>query len=1002
MNNRILAALFALTLALFIGVAPVKAEAKVKPHEHVDTSNDYICDVLGCDEHVHHLTHFAEKDATCTENGNIEYWQCLGGTNACGKCYADEAATKEIAGTETVVKATGHVDDDGDCICDDCKQQLAHKLTKVPGTAPTCETPGEWGHYECEVCHRLFSESDPTREVTAEDVIRPKLEHVPSTSFEGDLTTHWHTCANDSTEKLDVTAHTFEMKFDGTNHWLECTVCNYQKDVTPHDWEWESKGDYSGKHVATCKDCGKVYNADGDSCVDEDGDCYCNYCEAPMPHEVSDLTTVKKKNATCTEPGMEKHYLCETCSQIFKLEEGKYVPTTQDELRIEPLDHLVSEGAEWKRDATGHWHVCERPGCEEKVDYAAHTIGEWLNSADGTKHWHQCSVCRTGLDIADHEYVPVSNGDGTHTLTCKVCGVTSGDPIKCMDSLKDEDCACDDCKALVTHSIKMLSKIDGVPATCTKDGTIEHYQCKTCKKLFVKKDGAYVEVNDVTEKALGHDWVFVENISVDVDNPEKTVHLFECSRCPAHKTGGHVDSDNDCYCDLEACGALVHSHKIIEVPGQKANCLQEGFDTYYKYEGCDTFFEDAEGTKPLKVLVKTAKTDHTWGAWTSEGDNHVRICTVCGTKESGEHVDETGRDNRCDICGVELELTYVGQVDPTCLTAGIREHWVSSTGRTYADANGNDWVQNLDDLIIPALGHDWSEWESNGLSGHTHHCTRDGCTASETEKHTNVISGCVCDVCFGAIEGHTATYHGEVPATCTTSGTKAYVSCTCGKMYDVETHEQIEAPIVIPATGHKLSSTLVQDTRLGNHYQVCENEGCYFRAYSDHDYKVEDPLKGNYHQFVCECGYVKTEVHYDKDGDKKCDECGHDMSNTTITVEQHDSVKVTTGEKDKVDNTKTWWQNWWSNITSSNAGSEASGNTTTTTSGSGSTTAGSSSGTSTGTPAASDDSTTTSSGSTGSGSSVEDSGSASVESSSAIDRLILFLTELLNKLIKTR
>ena len=929
MNNRILAALFALALALFIGVAPVEAEAA---HQHVDTNNNNVCDVTGCSVHVHHLSHFAATDATCTVQGHIEYWQCLGGSSACGKCYTDEAATTEIAGSDTVLAATGHVDEDKDCVCDVCNASLEHKLTKVPGTAPTCEKPGEWGHYECEVCHHLFSESDSTREVTAAAIVRSAIGHASATVWSNDESGHWHACTNDSEEQLDFAAHSFEQKSGGTNHWMECTVCDYQKDVTAHVWEWKSNGDYSGKHVATCTVCGKVYNAEGDACKDKDGDCHCDFCKAPMPHEVSDLTIVKKKNATCTEPGMEKHYLCKTCSQIFKFEEGKCVPTTQDELRIEPLDHLVSEGAAWERDATGHWHVCEQSGCEVKVDYAAHTIGDWLNSKDGTKHWHQCSICRTGLDIADHEYVPVPNGNGTHTLTCKVCGVTSGDPIKCTDSLKDDDCACDDCGALVTHNNKMLSKIDGVPATCTEDGTIEHYQCKTCKKLFVKKDGAYVEVNDVTEKALGHDWVFVENISVDVDNPEKTVHLFECSRCPAHKTGGHVDSDNDCYCDLEACGALVHSHKIIEVPGQKANCLQEGFDTYYKYEGCDTFFEDADGTKPLKVLVKTAKTDHTWGAWTSEGDNHVRICTVCGTKESGEHVDEMGDDNRCDVCKVELTLDYVPQQDPTCTDIGYKEYWISPiTGRMYADPNGEEFISER--TKIPATGHSYTISE-----GIYHVCE----VCGHTQKHVaDPENPCFCKICYHLMPGHEMAYVPTVPATCTEDGTKAYFRCSCGKLYDASSLEtagaEIEKPAIIPAIGHKLSGNLVEDTRLGDHYRYCVHAGCDYEIHSEHDCKAEDPLSGNYHQFVCECGYTRSEIHYDKDGDKKCDECGHDMANTTVTVEQHDSIKVITGDKDKVDNTQSWWKNWWNMLTSSNAGSQTSGNTpaaSTTTSGS--------------------------------------------------------------------
>ncbi len=43
------------------------------------------------------------KDATATEDGNIEYWYC----EACGKYFKDEALTEEISKEDTVIPATG-------------------------------------------------------------------------------------------------------------------------------------------------------------------------------------------------------------------------------------------------------------------------------------------------------------------------------------------------------------------------------------------------------------------------------------------------------------------------------------------------------------------------------------------------------------------------------------------------------------------------------------------------------------------------------------------------------------------------------------------------------------------------------------------------------------------------------------------------------------------------------------------------------------------------------
>ena len=61
----------------------------------------------------HTLTHHAQKDATCTEAGNIEYWQC----SVCNKLFSDEATTKEITDAASlVIPAKGHkFDREGNC-----------------------------------------------------------------------------------------------------------------------------------------------------------------------------------------------------------------------------------------------------------------------------------------------------------------------------------------------------------------------------------------------------------------------------------------------------------------------------------------------------------------------------------------------------------------------------------------------------------------------------------------------------------------------------------------------------------------------------------------------------------------------------------------------------------------------------------------------------------------------------------------------------------------------
>ena len=61
----------------------------------------------------HKLTHHALKNATCTEAGNIEYWQC----SVCNKLFSDANATTEITDAASlVIPAKGHTfDREGNC-----------------------------------------------------------------------------------------------------------------------------------------------------------------------------------------------------------------------------------------------------------------------------------------------------------------------------------------------------------------------------------------------------------------------------------------------------------------------------------------------------------------------------------------------------------------------------------------------------------------------------------------------------------------------------------------------------------------------------------------------------------------------------------------------------------------------------------------------------------------------------------------------------------------------
>ena len=151
--------------------------------------------------HTHNLTHHAAVEATCTSEGNLEYWECT----ACGKFFSDESANTELDGlisTVIPVDTTAHVpstvwesDDTGHwkiCTRDGCTAEL-NKTTHTYGEwietlAPSCVAEGS--HYQtCSACSYKVSEAIPAA-------------HVPATVWTSDDTGHWKVCTRDGCEAI--------------------------------------------------------------------------------------------------------------------------------------------------------------------------------------------------------------------------------------------------------------------------------------------------------------------------------------------------------------------------------------------------------------------------------------------------------------------------------------------------------------------------------------------------------------------------------------------------------------------------------------------------------------------------------------------------------------------------------------------------------------------------------------------------------------------------------
>lgn len=815
----------------------------------------HICKNEGCESRSDVTAH----EIKYTSNGNQTH---------SAKCTICDAKLTELK--------AAHVDANKDCVCDVCNGEIPHDLELVESVEPTCEKAGNWAHNKCKTCGKLFSK-DTGGELTEDQVVRAALEHKWNKNVSCDDNSHYYRCLNEG--------------------------CEARKDEAAHTFEYKSNGD--GTHSAKCTVCGRTPEAlQNVKHVDEDHNCECDVCKVALPHK---LELVKGVDATCEKDGVVAHQKCTVCGKFFYDSKGtQEMPA--DKAVIPALGHKAN--GKWEKDEDGfHYQWCAH-NCGTKMEKEDHVAGEWkLYPSDNSKHFKQCSVCYKALETEDHKYTYVYVNEGYHKAVCETCGYDTGKGEFHVD--ENGDCKCDGCGAEMPHAIDDLTKVERVEPTCEKEGNKGYLKCEHCGKVF-NLVGTEITEEDIAIPATGHDWTYGEYTG--------DKHLVKCNNANCDLKGkwteiDHKDTDGDCKCDLNGCGQLVHSHRMVihaEVP---ATCEEDGTEAYYTYQDCGKMFDlDQNPIKEPKVIKATG---HDLSDEWVPGENgqHVRKCADCEYCEAEDHVFKNGNVT-CAVCGAEENLTYVAAKDATCTEQGNVAYWTSKvTGKKYADEAG---TKELKDVIVPATGHELTGFVDNGDGKHSQHCQNPGCKYEEGNAlHRAAENGCYCVDCGGALDGHELTLVKAVAATCEKAGTEAYFQCSCGAKYDLE-GQSIVKPATIAKLAHTTNGVVKKDTKEGKHYTECTT--CGKKFYEEHVMEVEDPMKGNYHQYVCECGELKVEQHYDKDGDKFCDVCNHSMSSSSVTVEQHDNVTVKTGDASTINKHYTWWRNWLEALFPSNSG----------------------------------------------------------------------------------
>ena len=283
-----------------------------------------------------------------------------------------------------------------------------------------------------------------------------------------------------------------------------------------------------------------------------------------------------------------------------------------------------------------------------------------------------------------------------------------------------------------------------VPATCTKDGVKEHYECSVCHKYFDK------DKNEIIDLAIPAHHIPVLLKKIPLTCTTDGYDIVKCSSCGYRYTVNYV-----------AATGHKFGEWISEIP---ATCTEDGVKGHYECSVCHKYF-DNDKNEITDTIIPAA--GHSFGEWI------LRIPETCTESGVREHYE-------CSVCHKYFDKDK-NEITDLVIPAHHDPSLIKTTAPTCT-TDGYDTVKCLNCKLIyninyvSATGHSFGDWAvTKKLT-----CTTDGV---ETRR---------CGKC-GETETRTIKAQGHKQgelvkhqnATCTKDGGDYYKCLTCGETYFV-------------------------------------------------------------------------------------------------------------------------------------------------------------------------------------------------------------------------
>ena len=271
---------------------------------------------------------------------------------------------------------------------------------------------------------------------------------------------------------------------DDKNHWLSCTVCHEAKTKMGAHWFVQGAVSVCLKSAATCV-APAVYYTNCDYCYHKGTDTYVDPYNGPDPNN-HDMMHHDAKAPTCTEIGWDAYETCqrEGCTYTTKVE----LPALKHKLVHHDAKAPTCTEIGWEE-----YDTCSR--CDyttyQEIPALKHKLVHHDAKAPTCTEigWNEYDACqREGCDYTTKVEIPAPGHDYTEKVvkpTCGKGGYTLHTCKNCNDSYKDHQT-----KTLLHWYGEWTSNGDGTHSATCKRKDCKHVSKTECAIVEFKQDEA--------------------------------------------------------------------------------------------------------------------------------------------------------------------------------------------------------------------------------------------------------------------------------------------------------------------------------------------------------------------------------------------------------------------------------------------------------------------------------------------------------------------------------